>query len=105
MVKCLKDPFTIGNTSLAAIVINMPETIEKSNLEVERLERKEQGTDTPNAQVFTEENEPELHIKTWLALAAMAVLQYVSLLALVGPPAVVSATRASCPSSQRHNFN
>jgi hypothetical protein len=38
----------------------------------------------------TDDEVPELHIKTWLALAAMGVIQYTSLLALVSPSAVVS---------------
>jgi hypothetical protein len=60
----------------------------KSDLEVER-EEKVGGA--PLAQVSTTYGEePELHFKTWLALISMAIVQYVSLMALVGPPTVVS---------------
>ncbi|KIV91817.1 hypothetical protein PV10_06314 [Exophiala mesophila] len=44
-----------------------------------------------NAPVWdNEDEEPELHMRTWVALAAMVVLQFVMLLALQGPPAVLS---------------
>lgn len=36
------------------------------------------------------EEEPTIHMRTWLALISMGVLQYTSLVALVGPPTVVS---------------
>jgi hypothetical protein len=41
------------------------------------------------------EEEPELHVRTYLALASMFLLNLVQVFALQGPPAVV------CPSSQR----
>ena len=37
------------------------------------------------------EHEPELHIRTWIALAAMCLFNYVVVFALLSPPAVVSA--------------
>lgn len=44
--------------------------------------------------VWNEEDEvPELHLRTWIALGAMLILQFVQLLALQGPPAVVSAAK------------
>lgn len=36
------------------------------------------------------EHEPELHIRTWIALAAMCLFNYVVVFALLSPPAVVS---------------
>ena len=35
------------------------------------------------------DEEPQLHWRTYLALAAMCVLQFVSLVALLGPPTAV----------------
>ena len=35
------------------------------------------------------DEEPQLHWRTYLALAAMCILQFVSLLALLGPPTAV----------------
>lgn len=37
-----------------------------------------------------DEVEPELHWRTWLACAALFVLNYVQVFALTGPPAIVS---------------
>ena len=39
-----------------------------------------------------EELEPELHIRTWIALAAFFLLNYTQVVALQGPTAVVSAS-------------
>lgn len=66
-------------------------SLEKDVNNIEHLER---SGSTPDAQIFTDDEEPELHMKTWLALAAMCILQYVTLLALVGPPTVVRITKA-----------
>lgn len=40
--------------------------------------------------VYDGDDEPEIHIKTWIALASMFVLNFVQVFALQGPPAVVS---------------
>ena len=37
-----------------------------------------------------DEEEPEIHARTWIALAAMFLLNFVQVVALQGPPAVVS---------------
>jgi hypothetical protein len=37
------------------------------------------------------EEVPELHMRTWIAMASMLLLKFAELLALQGPPAVVSA--------------
>ena len=37
------------------------------------------------------EEEPELHMRTWVALASMFLLNLVQVFALQGPPAVVSS--------------
>ena len=61
----------------------------EKDVNASHLERTGTAGSTPDAQIFTDDEEPELHMKTWLALAAMCILQYVTLLALVGPPTVV----------------
>lgn len=38
------------------------------------------------------DEEPEIHARTWIALAAMVLLNYVFVVALLGPPAVVRST-------------
>lgn len=41
--------------------------------------------------VYDEENEePEFHMRTWVALGALWLLNYVQIIALQGPPALVS---------------
>ncbi|CAK1364172.1 unnamed protein product [Cercospora beticola] len=67
-------------------------SLEKPDFDVEH---REHGQDGSAPQLYTKDEEPELHLKTWLALAAMCVLQYVSLLALVGPPTVLVNIGAS----------
>jgi hypothetical protein len=50
-----------------------------------------------------DEEEPELHAKTYIALAAMFLLNFVQVLALQGPPAVVSArVKSVCVSAEYH---
>lgn len=39
--------------------------------------------------VYDGEEEPEIHMRTWIALAAMWLLNLVQVFALQGPPAVV----------------
>jgi hypothetical protein len=65
-----------------------------SEAEIDHLEattiRDTQGTNL----VYDDDNEePELHVRTWIALAAMALLNFVVIFALLGPPAVVCASR------------
>lgn len=40
--------------------------------------------------IYDGEEEPEIHMRTWIALASMFVLNLVQVFALQGPPAVVS---------------
>lgn len=47
-----------------------------------------------------EDEEPELHARTYIALAAMFLLNFVQVLALLGPPAGV---RTSLPPSEVHH--
>jgi hypothetical protein len=72
-----------------------PAISEKNRLEAEinHLEatttRDTQGTNL----VYDNDNEePELHARTWVALAAMGLLNFVVIFALLGPPAVVCAS-------------
>jgi hypothetical protein len=50
----------------------------------------------PNDLVYDDDDEePELHARTYLALAAMFLLNLVQVLALQGPPAVVRYRRGA----------
>lgn len=71
-----------------------PGSLEKEDVNnIEHLDRSSSGRTPDDAQILTDDEEPELHMKTWLALAAMCILQYVTLLALVGPPTAVGYTQ------------
>jgi hypothetical protein len=56
-----------------------------------QLKEVEHVDNAPQNPVFDEEEvEPELHIRTWIALAAFFLLNYTQVVALQGPAAVVS---------------
>ena len=60
------------------------------------LEKAETGSDRSGNLVYTDEDEePEIHLRTWIAMASMILLLCVQNLSLQAPPAVVSdaATR------------
>lgn len=60
---------------------------EKSAAHLETLET----LDTEHNLVYNDvDEEPEIHARTWIALAAMFLLNLVQVVALQGPPAVVS---------------
>lgn len=53
----------------------------------------EQAEDTSASHdnlTYSGDEEPELHLQTWIAVAAMFMLNFVQVFALMGPPAVVS---------------
>jgi hypothetical protein len=67
---------------------DMRKTLEKPSTEVERHE---QVNIVPtHSAVYAKGEEQTIHLKTAIALIAMGVLQFTTLLALVGPPTVVS---------------
>ena len=54
------------------------------------IEQHEHALDSHGNLVYeNSEEEPELHARTYLALASMFLLNYVQVVALQGPPAVV----------------
>lgn len=61
---------------------------EKNSEKVDHLEQV--VTDASNLVYDDNEEEPELHARTYFALAAMFTLNLVQVVALQGPPAVVS---------------
>lgn len=62
------------------------ETLEKQPSEAQHME-KPVTDDNP---VYDEvDEEPEIHMRTWIALASMFLLNLVQVFALQGPPAVV----------------
>lgn len=52
-------------------------------------------TPTANLVYSQHEKEPEIHARTYLAVAAMFLLNMVQVLALQGPPAVVGSSRGT----------
>lgn len=62
---------------------------EKKDLAPVELENADKDANSFHNPSFDEDVEPELHARTYIALAAMILLNYVQVLALQGPPAVV----------------
>lgn len=65
----------------------MTDASEKVSAEANHVE--ETTTEEGNL-IYDGEEEPEIHMRTWIALASMFVLNLVQVFALQGPPAVVS---------------
>lgn len=59
---------------------------EKMSVEAKHVE--ETITEEGNL-IYDGEEEPEIHMRTWIALASMFILNLVQVFALQGPPAVV----------------
>ncbi|KAF2650004.1 MFS general substrate transporter [Lophiostoma macrostomum CBS 122681] len=76
----------------------MGNTLEKPNTGVEHHEQV--GVPPTDEIALEDQDEPTLHFKTWIALISMGVWQYVSLLALVGPPTVLDNIGAGFPNPQ-----
>ena len=55
----------------------------------EHLEQRSQ-LDVQNLVYADDNEEPAIHIQTWIAVFAMCVLSYVQFIALTGPPLIVS---------------
>ena len=64
----------------------MAETPEKAFEDTDHIEK----TASDENLVYDGEEEPELHMRTYIALASMFLLNLVQVFALQGPPAVVS---------------
>ncbi|KPI34758.1 uncharacterized protein AB675_2 [Cyphellophora attinorum] len=62
----------------AADIDKVTSAAEKKNSHIEKIE----------SNAWDEDEVPELHLRTWIALAAMMLLQFVQLLSLQGPSAV-----------------
>lgn len=57
------------------------------------LEKKDPSlsvTDETNLTYENGDEEPIIHVQTWIAVAAMCLLNFVQIIALQGPPVVVS---------------
>lgn len=70
------------------VPVDTPSTDEKQDYSANE-KHLEQSPEQVNLSYNDDEEEPELHMRTWLALAAMWLLNYVQVVALQGPPAVV----------------
>lgn len=61
--------------------------VERSSHEAQHIEHAK--TSSLNLEYNDDEEEPEIHARTYVALAAMFLLNFVQVVALQGPPAVV----------------
>lgn len=52
----------------------------------------EEDVQTYNLEYTDDEHEPEIHLRTWIALLALCTQSFCQLWSLLGPPAVVSNT-------------
>lgn len=92
--------------SAAQAPSNAPETVainEKRDLSSEKQVEDVDSSREEHNLVYDEEVEPELHARTYVALLAMFLLNMVQVVALQGPPAVVSCSPLShmmIPSSE-----
>jgi hypothetical protein len=50
------------------------------------------------------DEEPAIHLRTWIALASMFIMNFVQTFALQGPPAVVSKLPYSCKIRRRERL-
>lgn len=81
------------------VELNAAGALKSTDHELQEVEHVDQRNDG-NLLFEEEEVEPELHARTWIALAAMHLLVFTQVLALQGPPAVVRS-----PSDPRvHNI-
>lgn len=81
----------------------LPTVPTESKLQDQLELREEEYVDQHSANFIfdQEEVEPELHARTWIALAAMNLLVFTQVLALQGPPAVVRGHQSpSCSISR-----
>lgn len=79
---------------------NMAEQVTAASQVIEKMAGSDvrvEDTSVPEHNlVYDEEDiEPEIHLRTWIAVGAMFLLNYVQVLALQGPPAVVSLLAAA----------
>ena len=66
---------------------------EKQDFEAKEKHLETTGGDANNLTYDYDEEEPEIHMRTWIAIGAMWLLNFVQVVALQAPPAVVcSAT-------------
>lgn len=80
---------SMGAQSDVSVHKNEINSSENSPVEVKHLE--DAAVQDGNL-VYDGDEEPEIHMRTWIALAAMFLLNYVQVIALQGPPAVVGRT-------------
>ena len=79
------DPGSVGKPG------NATQTVTAENEKLPESDKHLEHVDvaTDNLTYDDAEHEPELHLRTWVALAAMWLYNYVIVFALLSPPAVV----------------
>lgn len=66
-----------------------PSVDEKQDFSMKEKHLENSPEEAKNLSYNDDEEEPEIHMRTWVALGAMWLLNYVQVVALQGPPAVV----------------
>lgn len=67
-----------------------PSMDEKQDFSMNEKHFENSPEEAKNLSYNDDEEEPEIHMRTWVALGAMWLLNFVQVVALQGPPAVVS---------------
>ncbi|KAK5095834.1 hypothetical protein LTS08_007971 [Lithohypha guttulata] len=91
----------MGAQSDVSVHKNEINSSENSPVEVKHLE--DAAAQDGNL-VYDGDEEPEIHMRTWIALAAMFLLNYVQVIALQGPPAVLSYIGKSLNGTQAETW-
>lgn len=86
----------VGKDLGPSVPVQTPSMDEKQDFSTKEKHLEQSPGEVANLSYNDDEAEPELHMRTWLALAAMWLLNYVQVVALQGPPAVVCKSVPLC---------
>lgn len=76
------------------VISTEPQEKDETGVHLEHLEMKDSHTDALGNLVYSnDEEEPELHFRTWIALASVGLVLCGQGIAFQGPPTVVSPSR------------
>lgn len=74
------------------------ETVTETPRQEDGLNEKSNSSSQVNLVYSDASQEPEIHLRTYIAVVAMLLLNYVQIIALQGPPLVASETVRAVPS-------
>jgi hypothetical protein len=81
---------TVSKELGSSVPEHAPSLDEKQDFSTKEKHFENSPEEAKNLSYNDDEEEPEIHLRTWVALGAMWLLNYVQVVALQGPPAVVS---------------